>query len=183
AVETIDGSILNGLKILLVDDNEDNRIVCRDTLESKADVQITEAVNGKDAVEKAAQGVFDIILMDVQMPEMDGYEATRHIRQHFPSPKNEIPIIALTASVIRSDLDKCREAGMNDYVPKPFSPAQLFKTIAQLTYKELRFLQSPASIPQKHTDEISQNVDLTYLRNFCEGDETKMEKYINIFLD
>src|SRR5690606_24401568 len=58
-----------------------------------------------------------------------------------------------------------------------------FKTIAQLTYKELRFLQSPASIPQKHTDEISQNVDLTYLRNFCEGDETKMEKYINIFLD
>ena len=109
--EHIDAGILDGLKILLADDNEYNRIVTSDTLRSKSKVEITEATNGKEVVDLLSQNDFDVVLMDVQMPIMDGYEATRHIREKFSSPKNEIPIIALTASVIRSDLDKCRAAG------------------------------------------------------------------------
>ncbi|MBL0071706.1 MAG: response regulator [Bacteroidetes bacterium] len=119
--EEIDGNILDGLKILLVDDNSGNRIVCRDTLESKSKVIIEEAANGQEAVALLSEKDFDIVLMDVQMPVMDGYEATRVIRDLQSMARNHtIPILALTASVIRSDLDKCRAAGMNDYVPKTF---------------------------------------------------------------
>jgi len=178
---TVDGSCLNGLRILLADDNEDNRIVCRDTLESKSKVEIAEAVNGIEVLEKLAQQDFDIILMDVQMPVMDGLEATKKIRNEFDESKRRIPIIALTASVIRSDIDKCRAAGMNDYVPKPFSEEELFRTIAKLTGKELSFTRKSDSKTRNET--VRSNVDLTYLRNFCEGDHLKMKKYIELFLN
>ncbi len=111
--EQIDGNILNGLKILVVDDNEYNRIVVNDTLKLKAQVEVFHATNGKEAIEQAGENHFDVILMDVQMPLMNGYEAIWYIREKFDFPKNLTPIIALTASVIRSDLDKCLAAGMN----------------------------------------------------------------------
>lgn len=179
----VDGSILNGLKILLVDDNEDNRIVAKDTLESKADVTIMEAIDGQDAIAKLQQYDFDVILMDVQMPVMDGYEATRNIRQEFAPPKNAIPIIALTASVIKSDLDKCREAGMDDYVPKPFKPAQLFTAIAKHTNREIKFTNRTEITQKNVSNSVTQHTDLGYLEKFCDGDKSKMQKYINIFLD
>jgi len=192
--EQIDESILNGLKILLVDDNIDNRIVARDTLELNASLTIVEAINGKEAIEKLSMDDFDIVLMDVQMPVMDGYEATRQIRNDILTSKKDIPIIALTASVIRSDLDKCRAAGMNDYVPKPFKTYQLITSIAKLTGREIKYKpkdngqqtinkeQSP--IINGHPDNYRESiVDLTYLEEFCEGDKTRMHKYINIFLD
>lgn len=196
AAERIDGSSLDGLRILLVDDNEVNRVVCYDTLTSKANVQITEATNGKEAVEKVRGGDFDVVLMDVQMPEMDGCEATRYIREHLPSPKNAVPIIALTASVIRKDLDKCRDSGMNDYIPKPFKPVQLFTTIAKNTVGALKpqpALHISAEVvagtteifeaENKSIPPVSQNPDLGYLHDFCKGDRTKMLKYINLFLE
>ena len=137
----IDGAILQGLKILIVDDNEFNRIVAHDSLMVKADVAITLATNGKEALALLNDHDFDVVLMDVQMPEMDGYEATRQIRDPHSSVRNhQIPVIALTASVIRSDLDKCREAGMDDYVPKPFKTSQLITTIANVTGRELKFV-------------------------------------------
>lgn len=180
----VDGSILNGLRILLVEDNEDNRIVARDTLESKADVSIVDAVNGQEALAKLKQDEFDIVLMDVQMPIMDGYEATRQIRQQFPSPKQAIPIIALTASVIKSDLDKCRTAGMDDYVPKPFKAAQLFTTIARHTGRTIKFIapQETHEASSATTHAVLSHTDLGYLEKFCEGNKAKMGKYIQIFL-
>ncbi|CAN5372202.1 two-component regulator propeller domain-containing protein [soil metagenome] len=192
--EQIDGSILNGLNILLVDDNADNRIVARDTLESKATVTIIEATNGKEAVKILLQEDFDIVLMDVQMPVMDGYQATQEIRNTFSSPKKDIPIIALTASVVRSDLDKCRAAGMNDYVPKPFKTHQLITSIAKLTGREIKYKpkdsgqqtinKEQSSMINGHPDSYRESiVDLTYLEQFCEGDKIRMQKYTNIFLD
>ena len=181
--EQIDGSILDGLTILLVDDNADNRIVCRDTLESKSKVEIIEATNGEEALEKFAQHNFDIVLMDVQMPVMNGYEATQQIRNNFASPKKNVPIIALTASVIRSDLDKCRKAGMNDYVPKPFKPVQLFTAIAILANREIKYIKSKAAVQKNEQLTVSPHIDLTFLDNFCEGNRAKMKKYILIFLD
>ncbi|MEO8085614.1 MAG: ATP-binding protein [Bacteroidota bacterium] len=208
STEQIDESILNGLNILLVDDNSDNRIVARDTLESKAEVKITEATNGKEALEKLSQADFDIVLMDVQMPLMDGYEATRQIRKLL-SPKNKVPVIALTASVIRSDLDKCRAAGMNDYVPKPFKTNQLISSIAKLTGREIKYrikdngqqtmVKEQSSMvnpdgpgqtghpdPDSYPDDPDYResiVDLSYLEEFCIGDKVRMRKYTNIFLE
>ena len=183
STEQVDGRILDGLKILVADDNEYNRIVTGDTLRSKAKVEITEAINGMEVVDLLNQHDFDIILMDVQMPLMDGYEATRYIRNNFASPKNQIQIIALTASVIRSDLDKCHEAGMNDYVPKPFNTSHLISAIAKAAGREIRF--SVSEIPPVSSIEtsISSVTDLTYLEKFCEGDKIRMQKYIDMFLN
>jgi len=110
-------------KLLVVEDNEFNQVVIKDTLENLLPgISITIAANGKLAVEQLKQQAFDLVLMDVHMPEMDGYEATRYIRNEL---KLDIPVIALTASVIRGDLDKCTEAGMNGYIPKPFKRTEL----------------------------------------------------------
>ena len=181
--EQIDGNILNGLKILLADDNEHNRIVARDTLQLKSHVTITEALNGQDVIDIFSENDFDVILMDVQMPVMDGFEATKHIREKFPSPKNQIPVIALTASVVRSDLDKCRKAGMTDFVPKPFKTHQLINAIAKATNRQLKLVDEN-NIAVKNTPDSGITVtDLRYLEEFCEGDKLRMKKYINIFLE
>ncbi len=180
--EQIDGSILNGLKILLTDDNDYNRIVARDTLTSKANVEIIEALNGEDALEKLNQNDFDLVLMDVQMPVMDGYEATRNIREKFATPKNQIPVIALTSSVIRRDLDKCRQAGMTDYIPKPFKTSQLISAIAKATGREIKFLEKNNVELDNNAETNNWVIDLSYLEEFCEGDNERIKKYINIFL-
>jgi CheY-like chemotaxis protein len=124
--------------------------------------------------------------MDVQMPVMDGYEATREIRNKFPSPKNATPVIALTASVIRTDLEKCKQAGMNNYVPKPFKAWQLFGAIAEATGKVKKITpKSEESPPGYQPSAISQQpvvTDLAYLSQFCEGDEEKIKKYIDMYL-
>ncbi len=183
SMEQVDGSILDGLKILVADDNEYNRIVTGDTLRSKAKVEIIEAINGLEVVDLLSQQDFDVILMDVQMPLMDGYEATRQIRNNFAFPKNDIRIIALTASVIRSDLDKCRDAGMNDYVPKPFNASHLFTAIAKATGREIRL--AGAAIPPVKSEALDNSgvTDLAYLEKFCEGDKKRMQKYIDLFLE
>lgn len=180
--EEIDGNILDGLKILLVDDNSDNRIVCRDTLESKSKVIIEEATNGQEAILLLSEKDFDVVLMDVQMPVMDGYTATRQIR-NLASPVNihKIPVIALTASVIRSDLDKCRAAGMNDYVPKPFRTSELIAAIAKATGREIKFASKKENQIKHDIWNNSSVTNLSYLEKFCEGDKKQMQKYITMF--
>jgi len=182
SAEQIDGSVLDGLKILLADDNEYNRIVTHDTLKSKAKVEICEATNGQEVIDLLSKQDFDVVLMDVQMPLMDGYEATRYIREKFTSPKDQTKIIALTASVIRSDLDKCREAGMNDYIPKPFKTSQLISVIAKATGREIRFSEKKVSERMNEKENTPRVTDLDYLDKFCEGDKERMKKYIDIFL-
>jgi signal transduction histidine kinase/CheY-like chemotaxis protein len=176
----VDGTILDGLKILVTDDNEFNRIVARDTLLSKANVEIFEAENGQEAIDILKANEIDVVLMDVQMPVMNGYEATRTIRA-FDSAKKDIPIIALTASVVRTDLDKCRKAGMNAYIPKPFKTSDLITGIADALNIELRVAKEEIEdMIEKET--IKGGVtDLAYLTDFCDGDRTKMKKYVDMF--
>jgi CheY-like chemotaxis protein len=118
-----------GLRILLVEDNYINQRMALKMLE-KFGCSAKTAVNGKEAVSLLESQPFDLVLMDVQMPEMDGFEATRMIR--LPSSKTlnrEVPIIALTAAAIKGDRKKCIDAGMNDYLSKPVNPDELFKMI------------------------------------------------------
>ncbi|MCX6249841.1 MAG: tetratricopeptide repeat protein [Bacteroidetes bacterium] len=178
----MDGRILNGLKILIADDNEYNRIVAYDTLKSKADVEIESASNGHEAIELLKLHDFDVVLMDVQMPEMNGFEATRLIRTNLPSPKKDIPIIALTASVLRTDLDKCRQAGMNSYIPKPFNASQLIRGIAEVLGIKIRTLENTIEEKKTGSSDKSLVTDMSYLNTFCEGDRKKMQKYIAMFL-
>ena len=120
AEEALNGNVLDDLRILVVDDNEYNCVVAKDTLETKSKSKVVAVDSAKKAIQILEEQPFDVVLMDVQMPEMNGFEATQHIRNKFNTPLNNIPIIALTASVLKTDVDRCKEAGMNGYIPKPF---------------------------------------------------------------
>jgi len=114
--------------ILVVEDQADNRQIIRDLL-SALDYELAEAENGVEALAAIAKQKPDLILMDIQMPIMDGYEATRRIKA---DPANKgIPIIAVTSYALSGDEQKAREAGCDDYVPKPYSPRQLLAKIRQ----------------------------------------------------
>ena len=123
---------LRGIKILLAEDNPFNQMVAIDTLTDLIkDLKIDLAENGKIAVEMANKNDYDIVLMDIQMPELDGFDATRAIRL-FPSPKNELQILAMTANVTSEEVAKCFECGMNSYISKPFDPQDLLNKIGAL---------------------------------------------------
>jgi two-component system, cell cycle response regulator DivK len=115
-------------RILVVEDQEDNRQIIRDLL-SATDYELSEAENGEEALAAVAKQRPDLILMDIQMPVMDGYEATRRIKAD-PALR-AIPIIAITSYALSGDEQKARKAGCDDYVPKPYSPRQLLTKIQQ----------------------------------------------------
>jgi len=114
-----------GTRILLAEDNEINREVAIDII-SQTGIIVETATNGKEAVTMALSSDYALILMDVQMPEMDGLEATRQIKQQ---SNNELPILAMTANVFDEDKRACLDAGMVDFVPKPVNPDRLFETL------------------------------------------------------
>ena len=113
-------------QILVVEDQEDNRRIVRDLL-TATDYEVTEAENGEEALAAVARQRPDLILMDIQLPVMDGYEATRRIKA---DPQlRAIPIIAVTSYALSGDEEKARAAGCDDFVPKPYSPRQLLAKI------------------------------------------------------
>jgi signal transduction histidine kinase/CheY-like chemotaxis protein len=114
--------------VLLVEDNPINQMVAQKMLE-KIGIKATLAADGQEALDMLEQDEFDAVLMDCQMPVMDGYEATRRIREQDALLK--LPVIAMTANVMEGDREKCIEAGMNDYIGKPFVEMDLKKTLAR----------------------------------------------------
>lgn len=121
---TIEG--LRGKRILIVDDSEENKILLRVYL-AKAGMEVQSAVNGAMGVEKAMQEDFDLILMDIQMPIMDGYTATENLR----ASGYDKPIIALTANAMKEDRQRSIESGCNDYLTKPIDSSRLLTTLAK----------------------------------------------------
>jgi len=121
---------LKGLNVLFVEDNKVNQRVGERTL-SKWGANVTIAENGRVAIPLLNKNKYDLILMDLQMPEMDGVETTQYIRKQMQAPVSNIPIIAMTASAYRGEYDKCIEVGMNNYISKPFKPDELYAMIVQ----------------------------------------------------
>jgi CheY-like chemotaxis protein len=115
-----------GVRVLLAEDNEVNQEVAIALL-SRTGIKVDLAVNGREAVAKAATGDYAAILMDIHMPEMDGLEATRHIRA-LPD-RADVPIIAMTADAFDDDRGRCAAAGMNDFIGKPVAPLELYGTL------------------------------------------------------
>ena len=116
-------------RILVIEDHEDNRAILRDLL-STADVKVSEATDGAAGVAAAIAERPDLILMDIQMPVMDGYEATRRIKAD-PALK-AIPIIAVTSYALSGDEDKARAAGCDGYIAKPYSPRQMLAKVREV---------------------------------------------------
>jgi signal transduction histidine kinase len=124
------------LKILIAEDNKINQIVARKILE-KEGFEVDIAETGKEAVDAVQNGDYSFVFMDIQMPEMDGYEATRTIRELEKGTGKHTPIIALTASAMEKDREKCLSVGMDEYVPKPIEKEELLRVLkktARLLY-------------------------------------------------
>ena len=151
-----------GAHLLLVEDNEINREFAVDLLHSMG-IEVDEAVNGEEALAMVQQRDYDAVLMDIQMPVMDGMEATRHIRALGKKPGNArfstLPIIAMTAMAMAKDAEKCQQAGMNDFVTKPVDPDRFKTTLANWLKEKKKNLgekQATETIPQ-----ISQTAEAT----------------------
>jgi two-component system sensor histidine kinase/response regulator len=126
----VDAARTRGARVLLVEDNEINQEVAIGQLED-AEVNVDVADNGEIAVRMVKEKDYDLVLMDMQMPVMDGIEATKVIRA---DPRFEtLPIVAMTANAMAADRDRCLEAGMNDHIAKPIDPDQLFNILLRWT--------------------------------------------------
>jgi PAS domain S-box-containing protein len=131
--ETLNEGGLLGKRVLVVEDNEANQKVIYHMLD-KIGIDADLADNGKVAIKLLEDGFqYDLVIMDLQMPEMDGFETTEYIRQNL---KLTIPIIAMTASALRNEKIKCMELGMNEYLNKPFVPADLFRELRRFLLKK-----------------------------------------------
>ena len=121
--------MLDGINILVVEDNELNQRITNFILQ-KQGAAIKNATNGKQAIELLREGHFDIVLMDLQMPEMDGIATARYVRQEL---KNYVPIIGITADMFTNDTSQCLEAGMNMCITKPFDAKIITSLILDVT--------------------------------------------------
>ena len=182
--QEIDYKSLGHRKVLVAEDVELNQFLARHILESW-DFEVVIVGNGREAVETLIQSTFDCILMDVQMPEMDGIEATQHIRR-LPDPvKANIPIIALTANALKGDSEKYIAAGMTDYLAKPFDEARLFRVISRNLDTE-----DSAVLPHKNnTNNINMTVgnsrlyDLSMVQSVSGGDQGFIKKMVALFIE
>jgi len=164
------------LHVLLVEDNEINQLYAGSILRNWG-VRLDMAENGLVALEKLKSIRPDLILMDVQMPVMDGFEASRSIRSG-QDPVNKIPIIALTANATQGILQKCKACGMNDYLPKPFSPEELQHILAIYAGKIKPAV--PLNEPTDHTP--TDWLDLSYLRRVSNNDSAFIRQIAESFL-
>ena len=160
---------MKGIKVLVVEDIALNQLLMKTLLDDYG-FECDFAGNGKVAIDKLQNNTYDIILMDLQMPEMNGFEAAQYIRYHLDS---KIPIIALTADVTTADLRKCRAAGMNSYISKPVDEKLLYARIVDLLKKG-----SPVKEPFR-----SKHIDLTYLSNRTKANSELMKEMIRLYLD
>ncbi len=177
--ETLDFNHLKGTRILLAEDNVYNQEVAVQSLQRIVDsLKMDIAENGNEVLEFFIKNNYDVILMDVQMPGMDGYEATKHIRQNFPEGKKNIPIIALTASATREEIKAGFESGMNGYVAKPFKPVELLMKISE----QLNFFKQTKNNKAIIADNKNKLIDLTLLKEITGGDNKQMQNFIQRFL-
>ncbi len=178
--EEPESRIDSDLKILVVEDNDINRLVINKIMKDWG-VKPDNAVNGRDALEKIRNNTYDIILMDIEMPEMNGYQCIREIRLALPQPKCNVPVMAMTAHANKKERDKCIGLGMDDYISKPFDPFDLKQKIVALSKKTMG---GTCEIPQQETEPVktSKLTNLDYLRELSENNESFFKDFINLFL-
>jgi signal transduction histidine kinase/CheY-like chemotaxis protein len=171
---------LENARILLVEDNQLNQELVSKLLNKwKTDFCIVE--NGALAIEALLKNKYDLILMDIQMPEMDGYEATQKIRSHMNAGLSKTPIIAMTAHAFAGEAEKCLANGMNDYISKPFNKNDLYNKMAKILLNK----NNVESAENQFLPEIEQKkkiADLSYLRAI-DSKEEFIVRMINLFCE
>ena len=171
----LDSEIKN-TKVLVVEDMELNQLLMR-TLLDDFGFECDITANGKLAIEKLQTKTYDIILMDLQMPEMNGFEATEYIRKKL---KLQIPIIALTADVTTVDVEKCKAVGMNDYLAKPVDERLLYSKLIAFSKKPIAVIEH--IVGQNPAKDTIKYVDMSYLTKLTKSDPKLMAQIINAYL-
>ncbi|MBO9566596.1 MAG: response regulator [Niastella sp.] len=174
-------------RILVAEDVEINQHLARHMMESWG-FEVDIAGNGREALVLVQQKSYDLVLMDIQMPEMDGMEATRQIRKLTDAIKAAIPIIALTANALKGDRERFLAAGMNDYLPKPFNEPNLFSIIAHNLTDMITTTTTTVKAPLQETilpaaDPPVKLYNLTMIYGIAGGDENFVRRMLKLFLD
>ena len=220
--EVKDNISTSHLRILVAEDNPINQLIVK-KLFADWQTPIEFADNGKIAIEKLNNSSFDLVLMDIQMPEMDGYTAVNIIRNELPDHLKRIPIMAMTAHATQNEREKCLAAGMDEYISKPFEPSELKKKIIELTKlnnpslnnaqldsnesksesimkakqepsessnqeDQRNSLQTPNLVienPSRRKEPVipEQQINLTYLKQIAEGNDSFIIEMIEMFLN
>jgi two-component system sensor histidine kinase/response regulator len=168
-----------GMKVLLAEDNAVNRTLATRLLQKHGHTVVV-VENGRQALEALARETVDLVLMDVQMPEMDGLEATAAIREKEKKTGEHLPIIALTAHAMKGDREKCLAAGTDDYLTKPIRTADLFAAVERLrNTKANATAESPAITDTPETTAFNVDAALKHV----EGDRDLLDEIIRIFVD
>ena len=184
---------LRQARVLLAEDNEVNQIVASEIL-SKAGFECDIVADGKQAFDAVRKQEYDIVLMDCQMPEMDGFQATQAIRkwekeQAAAAPLRRVPIIALTANALKGDRDQCIAAGMDDYLSKPLDPRQLVMMLNRLLAPRVPGSDKAADASATHkptevtTPEVDPPMDLDALLERCMGDDQFRDRLLQKFAE
>ena len=175
---------LKGKHILFAEDNEINQLLTVSILKETGCI-IKMVTNGKDLVKEAIANSYDLIITDIEMPEMDGYTATKKIRSMKNHHASTIPILAMTGHALKTETTKCLEVGMNDYITKPYNASQLLIKIYTLTVKEQEKLSEDKieelSDSKAMTDEDGRVTETTYLKKLS-GNKELYNQMINLFL-
>ncbi|HOS48898.1 MAG TPA: response regulator [Bacteroidia bacterium] len=176
------------LSILVAEDHDINRFIIEKMLKEWG-FKTAFATTGTEAVQKASEATYDLILMDVEMPDMNGYRATEVIRTEFTSSMKNVPIVAMTGNAMTGERERCLEAGMNDYISKPFKPEELKQLILKLTVKEsITASENTNSVEVKKEDEMetaitTRQTDLTFLKEISDNNEQFFREFITMFLN
>jgi CheY-like chemotaxis protein len=180
---------LSHIKILLAEDNEVNKLLAKSILQYWG-IESKTAHTGHEAVAMLQNEDFDIVLMDIQMPEKNGIEATQEIRNMSDEKKRNIPIIALTANALRGEEKKYLAAGMSDYLTKPFKEKELYEVIQRVLnnkasfgsrYQVFEVEETPVDLNLPPDDE--KLYDLSLVNDLAQGNSDFIKSLVKIFLD
>jgi len=165
------------VKILVVDDNDMNRSLMQHLL-TEWDLSFDMASNGTEAIDYLKKNRYDLILMDIQMPEMDGYTATHLIRREL---QLDVPIVAMTAHALAGEREKCLSNGMNEYISKPINEKELYQLISRFAsisaIKERQYTQAKATTPEY------QYINLDYMKEISRGNKVYEKKVTRQFIE
>ncbi|MFM7218442.1 MAG: response regulator, partial [Bacteroidota bacterium] len=171
---------LTNMRILVVEDNKVNQLLVKSMLRQFGCTTIEAVDGGKSAIKLLESAEFDLVLMDIQMPEMDGYEVTDLIRTRLPEAKRRIPVIALTADASEKEKEKAKRAGMDDYVVKPYTPEELVAAITRQVPGKDNMTETAAVRLQHERQEVL--IKMEVLDKFTGGDQQMNRELMEVFL-
>jgi len=174
---------LKNIRILAVEDDPINMVLLEDTLKLEIkDLHFVKAFNGIEAIEKLSESDFDLIIMDVRMPKMDGYEATNIIRLEMDHPKNKIPILGLSAHALKDEIERGKQIGMNDFLSKPIVSEVLVSKIKEMVLglKE-QIIETEKPVPEQIEKGKSKILDIGFLDNLLKSNTEKIKKTLKVY--